>query len=108
MAQTANLFATYKIMRMSIFTRIFGACDLFGKSVSCIPISGSLVGGATQTTMDSVDSAVRFLEHASKRDPSDTALRYITQLATYTVRQRILNAMIKHITFNMKHSFVTA
>ncbi len=79
MAQTANLFATYKIMRMSIFTRIFGACDLFGKSVSCIPISGSLVGGATQTTMDSVDSAIRSLEYAFKRDPSDTALRYITE-----------------------------
>ena len=78
-AQTANLFATYKIMRMSIFTRIFGACDLFGKSVSCIPISGSLVGGATQTTMDSVDSAIRSLEYASKRDPSDTTLRYIKE-----------------------------
>ncbi|OQX24929.1 MAG: hypothetical protein BWK80_18310, partial [Desulfobacteraceae bacterium IS3] len=78
-AQIANLFATYKIMRMSIFTRIFGGCDLFGKSVSCIPISGSLVRGAVQTTMDSADGAIRSLERASKRDPANTDLRYIAE-----------------------------
>jgi hypothetical protein len=80
-AQIANLFATYKIMRMSIFTRIFGGYELFGKSVSCIPISGSVVGGAVLTTMDSVDTAIRSLEHAFKRDPANTELRYITENA---------------------------
>ncbi len=32
----------------------------------------------------------------------------LTQLAAYTVRQRILNAIINDIIFNIKHSFVTA
>lgn len=85
-AQTANLFATYKIMRMSIFTRIFGGCDLFGKSVSCIPISGSLVRGAVQTTMDSADGAIRSLERAFKRDPGNTDLRYLTENVRHIFR----------------------
>ncbi|MDM8552478.1 hypothetical protein QUF72_20495 [Desulfobacterales bacterium HSG2] len=77
--QISNLFATQMILRMSIFTRIFGACDLFGKSVSCIPISGSLVRGASQTIMDSADSAITSLGYAQKRDPKNVDLRYIKE-----------------------------
>lgn len=75
--QISDLFATLMIMRMSILTRIFGACDLFGKSVSCIPISGTMVQGALQTFMDSADSAIRALERAHKRDPGNTDIRFI-------------------------------
>lgn len=78
-SQISNLFATQMIMRMSILTRIFGACDLFGRPISCIPISGSLVSGASQTITDSLDSAIRSLERAHKRDPGNTEIRYIIE-----------------------------
>lgn len=78
-SQIANLSATQMILRMSIFTRIFGACDLFGKPVSCIPISGNLVEGVAQTVMDNADSAIRSLEHAHKQDPGNTDLRYVQE-----------------------------
>jgi len=78
-AQISNLFATQMMLRMSILTRIFGACELFGKSVSCIPISGNLVQGAARSIMDNVDDAIRSLEHAHRRDPGNTALRYIKE-----------------------------
>jgi len=78
-SQISNLFATQMILRMSIFTRIFGACDLFGKPVSCIPISGSLVRGALQTITDNTDSAITSLEYAQRREPGNADLRYITE-----------------------------
>lgn len=79
MEQIVNLFATQMIMRMSIFTRIFGASDLFGKPVACIPISGSLVQGASQTTMDNLSGSIRALESAYRQDPENKELWYITQ-----------------------------
>ncbi|HIE00286.1 MAG TPA: hypothetical protein EYP59_08365 [Thiotrichaceae bacterium] len=77
--QISNLFATLMLMRMSIFTRLFGACNLFGQSISCIPIAGQLVEGAAQTTMDQISNAIESLERAQKQNPSDTALRYVTE-----------------------------
>lgn len=76
--QISNLFATLMLMRMSIFTRLFGACDLFGQSISCIPIAGQLVEGAAQTTMDQVSNAIDSLERSQRQNPSDTNLRYVT------------------------------
>ncbi len=78
-SQISNLFATLMLMRMSILTRLFGASKLFGKSVSCIPISGSLVEGAAQSTMDNISSAIDALKRAHKQNPSDTNLRYIKE-----------------------------
>jgi hypothetical protein len=78
-SQISNLFATLMLMRMSILTRLFGASELFGQSVSCIPISGSLVEGAAQSTMDDISSAIDALERAHKQNPSDTKLRYIKE-----------------------------
>jgi len=76
--QISNLLATLMLMRMSIFTRLFGACDLFGQSISCIPIAGQLVKGAAQTTMDQISSAIEGLKRAQRQHPSDTNLRYVT------------------------------
>jgi hypothetical protein len=78
-SQISNLFATLMLMRMSIFTRLFGASKLFKQSVSCIPLSGSLVEGAVQSTMDDISSAIDALESAHKQNPSDTNLRYIKE-----------------------------
>lgn len=78
-SQISNLFATLMLMRMSIFTRLFGASKLFKQSVSCIPLSGSLVEGAAQSTMDNISSAIDALERAHKQNPSDTNLRYIKE-----------------------------
>lgn len=75
--QISNLFSTLMLMRMSILTRIFGACDLFGQSISCIPLSGNLVESAAQTTLDQVSSAIDTLERAYRQDQSNTELHYI-------------------------------
>jgi hypothetical protein len=78
-SQISNLFATLMLMRMSILTRLFGASKLFGQSVSCIPISGSLVEGAAQSTMDNISSAIDALERAHNTHLSDANLRYIKE-----------------------------
>ncbi len=78
-SQISNLFATLMLMRMSILTRLFGASQLFGQSVSCIPLSGSLVEGAAQSTMDNISSAIDALERAHNTHLSDANLRYIKE-----------------------------
>jgi hypothetical protein len=78
-SQISNLFATLMLMRMSILTRLFGASKLFDQSVSCIPLSGSLVEGAAQSTMDNISSAIDALERAHNNNRGDTNLRYIKE-----------------------------
>lgn len=78
-SQISNLFATLMLMRMSILTRLLGAAKLSKQSVSCIPLSGSLVEGAAQSTMDDISSAIDDLERAHKQNPGDTNLRYIKE-----------------------------
>jgi hypothetical protein len=78
-SQISNLFATLMLMRMSILTRLLGASKLSKQSVSCIPLSGSLVEGAARSTMDDISSAIDALKRAHKQNPSDTNLRYIKE-----------------------------
>ncbi len=77
--QRVNLLATLMLLRMSILTRIFGAANLFGKSVACIPTAGTLVEGAARTTMDEVHEAKEELERNLRYNPQDTKLRAIVK-----------------------------
>jgi hypothetical protein len=78
-SQSRELSATVMLMRMSILTRIFGATELSGQPVACIPLAGTLVEGASQTTMDEIENAIRQLEREHHCNPNDTNLYYIVE-----------------------------
>lgn len=77
--QRVNLLATLMLLRMSILTRIFGAADLFGKPVACIPTAGTLVEGAARTTLDEVHEALQELQRNLRYNPKDNNLRFIVE-----------------------------